>query len=519
MKKSKATRMLALLMGMLLVLSMAACGNKTKVDDKGTDSKSTEVKSSEAQSVPESTQEEPKEIVEIKVIAPIGYGMEDTQKVVDALNVLLEEKIGVRVDLEALSFSDYDGVVNMKYASGEEFDVIWACDWTNDIVAAVNNEVVMEISDAITKYCPKLYDTMPEFYWELSKINGGLYAVPNMQSATASPGLVVQKELADKYGLDPEKVKSVSDMEDFWDALVENEKDIWSIRAGLATDCIKEGFSFYGTSTVISYDLDDMYNTDKWEVKPIWELDGWVDQVYKIHEWYEKGYIRSDVASVMSDAEDVKAGKYATFSYGWTPGADVTVSTAYGKEYYAIRTGTAVVGTATPMSAMWAISANSEKVKAALDFIYLLHTDKEVLNMLTYGIEGEHYTWVDEDHIRLAEGVDMKFKNDAWVTGDVYLAYLLEGNDEDVKEQQKAYGETLPTDPLAGFLFNSENVKTQVAQLATVWSEFANMRSKGTVDVDTELPKFIERMKGAGVEDVVKEVDRQLQEFLANKKK
>ena len=66
MKKSKATRMLALLMGMLLVLSMAACGNKTKVDDKGTDSKSTEVKSSEAQSVPESTQEEPKEIVEIK---------------------------------------------------------------------------------------------------------------------------------------------------------------------------------------------------------------------------------------------------------------------------------------------------------------------------------------------------------------------------------------------------------------------------------------------------------------------
>ena len=34
------------------------------------------------------------------MIAPIGYGMEDTQKVVDALNVLLEEKIGVRVDLE-----------------------------------------------------------------------------------------------------------------------------------------------------------------------------------------------------------------------------------------------------------------------------------------------------------------------------------------------------------------------------------------------------------------------------------
>ena len=70
---------------------------------------------------------------------------------------------------------------------------------------------------------------------------------------------------------------------------------------------------------------------------------------------------------------------------------------------------------------------------------------------------------------------------------------------------------------LLGFVFDNYKVKTQLSNIATVVSEYEAM-NKGVKDPATYMPEFKKKLKQAGIEDVYKEVQRQLEEyFKANK--
>ena len=69
-----------------------------------------------------------------------------------------------------------------------------------------------------------------------------------------------------------------------------------------------------------------------------------------------------------------------------------------------------------------------------------------------------------------------------------------------------------------GFAFNSEPVKTELAQLEAVGKELGEPLSFGLVDVAEGLPKLIQALKDAGAEKVVAETQRQLDEWAKTKK-
>ena len=57
-----------------------------------------------------------------------------------------------------------------------------------------------------------------------------------------------------------------------------------------------------------------------------------------------------------------------------------------------------------------------------------------------------------------------------------------------------------------------------MAACDSVVEKYALALESGSVDVDTLLPEFIAELKAAGIDEVVQEAQRQLDEFLAQKK-
>ena len=66
---------------------------------------------------------------------------------------------------------------------------------------------------------------------------------------------------------------------------------------------------------------------------------------------------------------------------------------------------------------------------------------------------------------------------------------------------------------LLGFTFNNENVKEVEVRLQEAMTDFRPLMT-GFVDFDTTYPAFIQKLKDAGIDEYVAEVQRQIDAYI-----
>ncbi len=138
----------------------------------------------------------------------------DMQSVMDAANAITEPAIGAKIDLRMIDSGSYSEKMQMMMASGEVFDLMFT-GYVNNYNQAVKRGGLMDITDMIDKYAPKLKDEISPLAFEQAYIDGKIYAVPNYQTMSLKPAIAVRKDLADEFGLDESKIKTINDMEPF----------------------------------------------------------------------------------------------------------------------------------------------------------------------------------------------------------------------------------------------------------------------------------------------------------------
>ncbi|TDQ34111.1 DUF3502 domain-containing protein [Aureibacillus halotolerans] len=98
------------------------------------------------------------------------------------------------------------------------------------------------------------------------------------------------------------------------------------------------------------------------------------------------------------------------------------------------------------------------------------------------------------------------------------ITYLKEEDPEDKWEQFDAFNSSAVNAPLLGFHFDDTNVKTELAAVKNVKEEFIGPLYTGSVDPEEFVPQAIEKMKNAGLDVVMEEAQRQLDEWVAAQK-
>jgi putative aldouronate transport system substrate-binding protein len=69
-----------------------------------------------------------------------------------------------------------------------------------------------------------------------------------------------------------------------------------------------------------------------------------------------------------------------------------------------------------------------------------------------------------------------------------------------------------------GFAFVQDNVKTEMSQITNVTSEMYLPLIEGMADVDVALPKLQKSLKDAGIDKVIAEAQKQIDEWAKTKK-
>ena len=426
------------------------------------------------------------------------------------VNKISEPKIGAKLKFVWLDGGAYDEKMNMMMASNTEFDLCFS-GYTNKYQRGVSMGGFLKLNEYLDKM-PGLKNAIPDYAWKAVEVNGGdIYAVPNLQIYAMWQGIFITKEYADKYNLDIASIKKVEDLEPFLKQIHDNEPDVYGFNPTLYP------WNGVGSELIIS-NMGDIRVDNEDETATLfksYDTKEYLEGAKVLRDFYKKGYIRQDIASAANDSTSSKQTVVTIGAY--KPGAEKETALSTRGECYAIPLGEPCVSSEMALQTLTAVSVTSKNPEKAVKLLELVNTDKELFRLIVHGIEGKHYEVLESGHIRPMNTEGYNFHTGGWRFGNCFNSYVTEGRDIDVWEQTAKLNETARKSKLLGFTLDTTNIVNEVANLGAIHAEF-NGLAKGSVDTETTLEAYKKKMTEAGIDKVMEEAQRQINEFLKNNK-
>jgi putative aldouronate transport system substrate-binding protein len=464
---------------------------------------------SQASSAPAATGTEQK-----KELAPVeltwylpGNVQADIASVEKAVNEYIKPKLNATIKLNMVTSGSYPEKMNTLLSSGEAFDLLWTANWSFLYEPNASKGAFLELDGLLSQYAPELKASLPSMIWEDAKLKSKLYAIPNYQISAKVYGFVVQKRFAEKYGLDPAKVKGLRDLEPFLAQVKQNEPDLIPYTPG---EYVHQMYGYDGVNNVSVYKRGDK----NFQVVDFVDTPEYMAHHKLLHEWYSKGYIPKDIAT--ADMSQFKSAGKIVSNFGVTlkPGGEAEEKTRNGG-HDAIFIPLSQPEFTGVQATLTAISRTSKNPERAMMLLNLINTDSTLYNLLSFGIEGKHYEKAGTNTIRKIK--DSGYAMDNWRLGNVTNGYLIEGQAENTWELTKKMNESAVIPQIFGFKFDTTPVKTEYANVTATRKEFQKAIETGTVNPEEYIPKYVEALKKSGNDKILAEHQRQLDAWLKEK--
>ena len=441
--------------------------------------------------------------------------------VMDAINELPAMKaINAKIDIVWYDWGSYNQKTQLMFAGGEECDITFASSWTNNYTNGSIEGNFVALDDLLPEYAPKLYAQIPPRVWNMVRVGGNIYGVPIEQLWYTTWGPTIRKDYADKYDLNYESIIDYKDFEPFMqrilDAEPELENKIWAKPGGITH---AETYNYEGTGFGVIKKGDESRTIVDWIA-----TEGYRTGVELMYRWHGMGFTPNEIITSDEVHTARLAGFYPIWDHVTKPGITSEEENKFGWEYVtkSMQYNPSLSYILPGLNSVCATSKNPER---ALMFIELVHTDEAVYNTVAKGIEGTHWVWVDEDRkiIGKPEGLDSETSgyapNTDWEFGKQFLAYYINEGQVGAWEETMKVNDSSPLPMYGPWTFDATPVEAEVAAVSTVDEIFGGLLQWGLVDPDDPeagIDAYIQARKDAGIDVILEESNKQLQQFVAD---
>ena len=530
-------KMLALLLSLtMLAMSLTACTTPADTSSTKTDETKAAADTTATEAPVVDAKAEP---VTLKMYFH-GSNVTDDSAVLEKVNEYLGEKLNVTLEPIWGTWGDFDDNATLAINGGDKIDIYFTCSWSADEYNAFARKGAwVRLDDPennlIEQYASELWSTLPSVLTQGATINGsdglGVYAVPGYKDIATQNCWDVNVPLLEKYNYTVDDIKNADyysfgeilktvkegEGENFYPLLVEG-----AVLERMATNSIIITGDA-GTNNLLSYYINPEDTAAEGAYGNVilnkFATDEYKNFVTKTREYYLAGYIDPAMGN-STQANDVRSatqlsGEYLIGTQSYSLGYEIQASAERGFEVAMVPATPAYVDTTSSQGAMMAISTASDHREEAMMLLNLLNTDPYLMTLLNYGVEGVHYDMVDGEVAFTAERDNyMPWTNGM---GNVTILPPQQGQGVDFWDGFKAYYGAASEIPVLGYSFDATEVQTELAALANVAGEYALALSTGAIDPEEKLPEFLKKLEDNGMEKIVEEANRQLQEFLAAK--
>ena len=357
----------------------------------------------------------------------------------------------------------------------------------------------------------------PEKFWELTAVDGrnygpGLWFVP-------PDGWAVNQELMEKYGFTGEDLaKDITELEDVLRTVSSGED-----RDGFAAFVYNPRFflesipfSYIDTSLPAGYWLEN--GSGEIQVVNLFDTEEMYDLVETMNRYYEAGYVQ-----IGGDMESLQSF-FLQPDFNGSP-----IRRSDGLDTWTNTSGAALLRIPyyqktedQLMYEICTIPSWSEKKEEAWEFLTFINENEEASNLLLYGIEGEDYE-ISGDSVLAGEDLtetDIFYR----CLGNLLTASpLVPYEDSQKAELLEEELESLQESPLKGFVFDEEPVRQEAEAVRALYNELTYFEEMFAFEKSGEYgtwqeyySAYSQMLKDAGIDRIVEEMNRQIQEYLGN---
>lgn len=453
------------------------------------------------------SQEVKEEITVHMMITRTEENIEDFDKVMEKVNDRMKQELNLQLKIDFMGTGTDSLLGYLSEHTDADLIVV------SDIKDQVSKNMLVPIDDLLAEEGEAICEVLPEECLNLGKVDGIQYGVPLNRDMAATSGVAMRKDLIEKYEIDPSQIKTWDDFEKVLEIVTKGE-EIY----GVAADTLPP---FDGLGDWLGVLMDD---DEEMTVVDYYETEEFRDWISRIADWRKKGYLydKEEVRyKKMNDRpflyELIKEGKLFSYVVKYKPGIDAQESKSAETDLVCAMLMEPVMTTDSAASMQYAIYAESQHPREAMQVLNFLYEDQEVINLLCWGIEGEHYEKNEDGTISYPSGKDesevgYKF-NVNWTLPNPYPAYVWKGDYLDLADRMYDFNQSAQKSPALGFVFDNSNVSTECKTATEVVDMYVPGFLCGAFDVDQMLPRMIHELKESGIDLIIEEKQRQLDEW------
>jgi putative aldouronate transport system substrate-binding protein len=456
-------------------------------------------------------------------MAFLGGPMEDDAKVFAAINELTLRELNMSFEAVPLSWGDFVSTLNLMLSGGVNLDILPV--YFPLAAAYINAGQIVNLGDYIYDYGKDILRLVGEDVATSGSINGFIFGVPSQKESASLSGIVMRKDIVDALGID---VSAIHTLDDLTPIFAKVKAAYPNMDCLAAKNAVSQWENYDILSDRFGVLMDSGQST---KVVNWYETEDYKTKVNRVNNWYKAGYIKLDAAT-STDVETnlVLAGSlFAYFSY-IKPGFLEQANAQCGREMVYAYIGTDDGKTLNNLNSNnvnfinWGIARNSKDKIKAMQFLNFAYSNAEFMNLLNWGIEGEHYVFVqgNKNIVDYPPGINAgnaKYgRNLGWHFPNQYIAHIWTGLPGDIWDQYKAFNDSALKSKAFGFLYDPSSVANEIAALSGVQAEYTTALETGSVsNPERILREFNEKLYAAGLQKVIGLKQEQLDAWWASK--
>ncbi|MGI5883427.1 MAG: ABC transporter substrate-binding protein [Candidatus Spyradocola sp.] len=526
---------MALLMALVLVFAMTACTTTE------TPAESPAADGTEPAATDDGTEESPaaEPSGDVYTLTYYMYGMQDNavrESVQNAINEHIEPLIGANINFVVVSAGDWNARAVTALQAGEKIDIFFTADWQG-YVNEVTRNLLLPLNDdngqygnLLEQYGQGILESLNPAFITGTQMNGINYAVPTNKELCVPMGFIVNMDAANEVGLTDLSV--ITCLEDF-EPYLAAYKELHPEQYGYLNDggwgdepwVANQVNGLTGNLIAQKYDPDENGVFDEtWY--SVWETEENKAHVETMYKWFQAGYVHPDSPLTSFDVntsapfaagewlfisaplkgENIKAQEMMITSGN----LDLNLQEIYMQGKVCITTHAG--------GSMLAIPVTSEDPVKAMQYINLMHTDTELLDMMLFGVQGVQWEFAEDGRVELLDPSWYGVHGGAWTMGNTAIQDVTTDEDPEKNQKLQEYSADAIMHPSLGFRYIVPvELETQLAAVVNVQDAMNRSLLTGAVDPSTALPQYISDLKAAGLDELKADIERQYNEWKATK--
>ena len=531
-------RIAALLLAMGMVVTAAAGCSKTEgstsdnSNSKADTTATADNSGDDADAADDEEDDDDGEVTDINValmsMAPVDTSV--SEGIIEKVNEITEPEIGVHVNIQWYDGGSYGTQVNMAIQGGDALDLMMFTPVPGASYSSfLSAGQVMDISEYLDEYGQDIKEVQGDLINACS-LNGGIYGVGNYRDIAAFENICIRKDALEETGHleDAQNAKSWSDVE----AIM---KDVVAAGYGGLVNTDAMGTAMYPNAFMNGPDefsgnrsvdiLGDGYqlvvtDSDNDKVECKYFTDEYKTMVERAAKWYQEGLIYKDASTAQDYGDtllksEVGSAKVVQQESGSLESMEATT----GHEFVAIKICDMMISTSSLTKFGYSVPITAKEPEAAIKFLNLLYTSSDLMNTLTYGVEGRDWVMGDDGYATYPEGVSgdtVAYHQGDFLYGNQFIVTPWEGA-YTTREEQKAATEATEHSKYFGFQLDNTGLENTVTACYNVVQQYNATLASGVAGADWEksLTEFQNALTKAGIDDLMAAYQQQLDDWLA----